>query len=131
MAENDVPKPVAKDETELKVVNGTCNQSRITHFNNSGNSGKSSMIVLVYLSHQDRPESEVLVYALLDTESHTTFIHDDICDEVGLEGSKTKLLLSTMFAENKAIECKCWTGLQVRGHDSKKLSHTPQRTLVT
>ena len=60
-AENDAPKPVTKDETELKVANGTCNQSRITHFNGSGNSGKSSMIVPVYLSHQDRPESEVLV----------------------------------------------------------------------
>ena len=125
MAENDVPKPVAKDETELKAVNGTCNQSRITHFNGSGNSGKSSMIVPVYLSHQDRPESEVLVYALLDTQSDTTFIHDDICDELGLEGSKTKLLLSTMFAENKAIECKCLTGLQVRGHDSQEIVPLP------
>ena len=125
MAENDAPKPVAKDETELKVVNGTCNQSRITHFNGSGNSGKSSMIVPVYLSHQDRPESEVLVYALLDTQSDTTFIHDDICDELGLEGSKTKLLLSTMFAENKAIESKCLTGLQVRGHDSQEIVPLP------
>ena len=125
MAENDAPKPVAKDETELKVANGTCNQSRITHFNGSGNSGKSSMIVPVYLSHQDRPESEVLVYALLDTQSDTTFIHDDICDELGLEGSKTKLLLSTMFAENKAIECKCLTGLQVRGHDSQEIVPLP------
>ena len=83
------------------------------------------MIVPVYLSHQDRPESEVLVYALLDTQSDTTFIHDDICDELGLEGSKTKLLLSTMFAENKAIECKCLTGLQVRGHDSQEIVPLP------
>ena len=125
MAENDAPKPVAKDETELKVANGTCNQSRITHFNGSGNPGKNSMIVPVYLSHQDRPESEVLVYALLDTQSDTKFIHDDICDELGLEGSKTKLLLSTMFAENKAIECKCLTGLQVRGHDSQEIVPLP------
>ena len=99
--------------------------SRITHFNGSGNSGKSSMIVPVYLSHQDRPESEVLVYALLDTQSDTTFIHDDICDELGLEASKTKLLLSTMFAEKKAIECKCLTGLQVRGHDSQEIVPLP------
>ena len=61
MAENNAPKPVAKDETELKTVNDACNQSRITHFNGSGNSGKSSMIVPVYLSRQDTPESEVLI----------------------------------------------------------------------
>ena len=67
----------------------------------------------------------MLVYALLDTQSDTTFIHDDICDELGLEGSKTKLLLSTMFAENKAIECKCLTGLQEHGHDSQEIVPLP------
>ena len=54
------------------------------------------MLVPVYLSHQGRPELAVLVNALLDTQPDTTFIHDDICNELGLEGSATKLLLSTM-----------------------------------
>ena len=54
MVQNDVPNPVANDETEVKAVNGTCNQSNLTLFNASGNSGNNSMLVPVYLSHQDK-----------------------------------------------------------------------------
>ena len=34
----------------------------------------SSMIVPVWLHHESNPEAEVLIYALLDDQSDTTFI---------------------------------------------------------
>jgi hypothetical protein len=45
-----------------------------------------SMVVPVYLSHCDSPDNERLVYALLDTQSDTTFILDRTYDALGMSG---------------------------------------------
>ena len=46
----------------------------------SNASMKSSMIVPVWVSHEKTPEKEILTYALLDTQSDTSFILDDTKD---------------------------------------------------
>lgn len=81
-------------------------------------SAKSSMIVPVYVSHIDFPDEEVLVYALLDTQSDTTFILSDTYQRLGLSGTEVKLSLSTMFAENQIVDSRKVKGLVVRGYDS-------------
>ena len=73
------------------------------------------MIVPVYLSHCDTPEKEVLVYALLDTQSDTTFVLHDTCTALGLSGIDVKLSLSTMYAENRVVDSQKIKGLSVRG----------------
>ena len=40
---------------------------------------KSSLILPAWNSHKDSPENEILIYALLDTQSETTFVIDDTC----------------------------------------------------
>ena len=47
-----------------------------------GASSSTSMIVPVWLSSSKRPEAEVLVYAILDTQSDSTFILKETCDEL-------------------------------------------------
>eukprot|EP00914_Ancora_sagittata_P024501 GHVO01048959.1.p1 GENE.GHVO01048959.1~~GHVO01048959.1.p1 ORF type:complete len:712 (+),score=68.67 GHVO01048959.1:107-2242(+) len=41
----------------------------------------TSLIVPVYVSHEERPSQEVMVYALLDTQSDTTFVLDSVCKD--------------------------------------------------
>ena len=61
------------------------------------------MILPVYLSHADCPGTERLVYALLDSQSDTTFILEDTCSALGLTGVEVDLMLS-MTAENVVVK---------------------------
>ncbi|CAC5418068.1 unnamed protein product [Mytilus coruscus] len=61
------------------------------------------MIVPVYLSHTDNQQHEILVNALLDTQSDTTFILDNTRQTLGLSGADVKLSLSTMHSQNSIV----------------------------
>jgi hypothetical protein len=58
------------------------------------------MILPVYLSHEENPDKERLVYALLDTQSDTTFVLEETSKALGVTGQSVKLMLSTMYTEN-------------------------------
>ena len=62
------------------------------------------MIVPVYLSHKDHPEKEILVYALLDSQSDTTFVSQATFENLAVQGTKTSLLLSTMTLAKTKID---------------------------
>ncbi len=80
------------------------------------------MIVPVWLSHNNSPKKETLVYAILDNQSDTTFILKKIADEQGLPSTDVQLLLSTMLAENQLINSNKIMGLSVRGFvDNEKI----------
>ena len=96
-----------------------CLNTSISHQNRVTEVSKSSMILPVWISHKDHPENERLVYAMLDTQSDTTFILDDTCDSLGLDGPSIKLLLSTMLAENQLVGSRKIEGLVVRGYDNE------------
>ncbi|XP_071836853.1 uncharacterized protein [Apostichopus japonicus] len=76
----------------------------------------NSLILPVYVSHVDAPQREVLVYALLDTQSDSTFITDKTCELLNVEGSKTLLSLSTLSSKNQLVDSSRIGGLSVRGH---------------
>ena len=84
-----------------------------------------SMTVPVYRSHCDSPESEILIYALLDTKSYTTFVLQDTCKALGLTGIDVKLSLLTMYAENRAVESQKIKRLTVCGYDSSVRINLP------
>lgn len=75
----------------------------------------TSLIVPVYISHVERPSQEVMVYALLDTQSDTTFIVDSVCKDLGVSGQDTTLLLSTMVGVDVPVRTTKIQGLIVRG----------------
>ena len=78
---------------------------------------KSSMVVPVRISHMNYPDREVVVYAMLDTQSDSTFITDNAARSLGLEGKAVRLSLSTMTANNKVIKCERYDGLVVRNFE--------------
>ncbi|XP_060575232.1 uncharacterized protein LOC132732747 [Ruditapes philippinarum] len=117
---NTSTKSVIKTEPQPPVPNTSVtvkSLSNASFMSDTKSSLKCSMIVPVYVSQQDNPK-ERLVYALLDTQSDTTFILDDTCQELGIDGVETKLLLSTMHAENRTVTTRRIKNLVVRAFDS-------------
>ena len=115
------PDSSAKDATSSAVqeLKSVTSNTRISLFSGSDNGCKSSMTVPVWISHKDNPKDERLVYALLDTQSDTTFILQDTCNALGLHGTEVQLLLSTMFAQDQRVLSHKVDGLMVRGYDSQ------------
>lgn len=78
---------------------------------------RSSMVVPVYLSTKQEPSEEHLVYALLDTQSDTTFILDDTAQRLNVKSEPARLKLSTMTSTT-VVRCNRLKDLQVRGVNS-------------
>ena len=73
-----------------------------------------SLIVPVWLHHEDNPKGKVKVYALLDEQSDACFIKESTLTALGVDGPEVNLELSTVFGQ-KTITSKKVTGLTVRG----------------
>ena len=82
------------------------------------NESMSSMIVPVWVSSKKHPTEEHLVYALLDTQSDTTFILEETADMLDAHPEVAKLRLSTMSVRDSTIQCKKLKDLQVRGYST-------------
>ena len=70
---------------------------------------------------------------MLDTQSDTSFILEDTCQDLGLTGTAVTLKLSTMLTENKTIDSVKFNGLVVRGHNSSlkiPLPDTYSRSII-
>jgi hypothetical protein len=78
----------------------------------------TSMIVPVFLSSKSNPRQEVLVYALIDTMSDSTFVMEDIARELKAPSDKVKLKLTTLTSTQTVINSERYRDLQVRGYNS-------------
>ena len=114
--DHSAPSDQLKENPSLSL---TSTHSGTAFLNNAKSGSKCSTIVPVYISHCDNPDNERLVYALLDTQSVTTFILEDTCKALGISGAEVKLSLSTMHAEGKIVTSQKVKGLTVRGFDSQ------------
>ncbi|XP_054872902.1 uncharacterized protein LOC111584426 [Amphiprion ocellaris] len=86
-------------------------------------SGSTSMILPVWVSSVANPYKEKLVYALLDTQSDTTFIDQEVSRELQVDSCPVKLKLTTMMGENAVVNSEKVSGLRVRGYSSA--THIP------
>lgn len=75
----------------------------------------TSSIVPVFVSSTTEPRREILTYALLDTQSDSTFILEDLAKELNVNTQQVHLKLSTMTAVNTVTASQTASGLQVRG----------------
>ncbi len=74
-------------------------------------------IVPVLISHSEQPEREILVYALLDNQSDTTFVAPSVMEALGIQGVTTHL--STMTASDMLIRGSKYAGIIVRAQRSE------------
>ena len=75
----------------------------------------TSTVVSVWISTLSHPGEEILVYALLDTQSDTTFVSQDTTDSLRAVTEPVRLKLTTMTSNNSIVHCQRVTGLSVRG----------------
>lgn len=69
-----------------------------------GQPGSTSMIVPVWVSSAEYPSNEQLVYALLHTQSGSTFIDKDISNKLQTNTYPVKLKLTTVLGENMIMK---------------------------
>ncbi len=97
------------DTNEEAHSRGDCANSRTvncakSYFVNDGSHVRiSSMIITVWIHHSDNPETERLVYALLDNQLDTAFVTHETLDSLNVSSPETQLRLSVMHAENEVI----------------------------
>lgn len=90
-----------------------------------GDGGSTSMIVPVWLSSVRIPETETLVYALLDTQSSTTFVDQEVCKKMGAGLEPVKLKLTTIMGKDSIVQSDRVSGLRVRGFSSHSFVNLP------
>jgi hypothetical protein len=78
----------------------------------------SSMVVPVWISSTDKPDEELLVYALLDTQSDTTFILNHTSEKLDTSSESVQLKLTTMTAREHIVNCHKFKNLLLRGYQS-------------
>ena len=85
----------------------------------------SLMVVPVFVSSKEKPEVEILTYALLDTQSDTTFAVTELLEQLPVSYEKRQIQLSTMTSQNQIIDTRFYQGLQVRAYTGKKMVELP------
>ena len=93
----------------------------VSAFASGSQSQKCSMIFPVYISHRST-KKRVLVYALLDKMSDTSFITEDDIRILGIEGIPVNFSLSTLSGtENELVQTSKVSGLHVTGYKRDKV----------
>ncbi|KAL4001464.1 protocadherin Fat 1/2/3 [Sarotherodon galilaeus] len=114
---------MSTERTESKHTPEPSNEATSNRVVQGMDSMYSSTVVPVWLSASSNPENEILVYALLDNQSDTTFIMQDKAEALDMKGEAVQLKLSTLSSRNTIIPSQRLVGLQVRGfYSSKKIS---------
>ena len=94
--------PVAlKKDAQLEDSNGDDLKKATSCQVSNGNATSNetcALIVPVWLHHKDDPERETQVYAVLDDQSGTCFVTDEVCEKLGLKFPEVSLQPGTMHA---------------------------------
>ena len=113
-------KPPEKPD-DSKTANGDSGSKRetistedATAFTLRTNSAKTAMIVPVWISSTRSPSTEIMTYALLDTQSDSSFLLEDVARELQVEQQPVCLRLSTMTNTSK-VNSSIIKDLVVRG----------------
>ena len=83
-----------------------------------------TMIVPVYVSTKQQPTHEVLTYAMIDSQSDTSFITDSIAENLKAKFDDVNLSIMTMCSTTD-VACKKYQGLQVRGMNASTIVTLP------
>ncbi|KAL4004275.1 signal-regulatory protein delta [Sarotherodon galilaeus] len=112
-------------ERKLQSPQDTIQETTSNRVVHDGNNAQTSAIVPVYASMPGDSNKEVLVYALLDSQSDSSFILEEVADALDVNAEPVKLKLSTMSSKETIVPCKRLKGLQIRGLSSSKKITVP------
>ena len=87
---------------------------------------QTASIIPVWLSATTQPAREILVYALLDSQSDTTFALSEVVEALEVTKEQVNLKLSTLSSKTTVVSSQKVNNLQVRGFFSgKKIALPP------
>ncbi|XP_028267112.1 uncharacterized protein LOC114439388 isoform X1 [Parambassis ranga] len=106
-------------------VTGTTTATANRVIRHQGNT-QTAAIVPIWLSSLAQPAQEVLVYALLDSQSDTTLILSEVAESLETNKEQVKLRLSTMTSKTMVVCSQKLSDIQVRGfYSSKRIALPP------
>ncbi|XP_014900158.1 uncharacterized protein LOC106954875 [Poecilia latipinna] len=112
------PKETKTEDSVSHAENGNKEVHKVmTHVLTRKTSATSS-IVPVFVSAASEPQKEILTYALLDTQSDSSFILGDLASELNVDKKPVQLKLSTMTSVDTVVASGLASNLQVRRFDS-------------
>ncbi|XP_053363240.1 uncharacterized protein LOC128533064 [Clarias gariepinus] len=117
---NERPSQKNQAQTEQLIAIATTNRV----IRQKGNM-QTAAIIPVWLSSKLQPSQEILTYALLDTQSDTTFVLSEVAGTLDVIKEPVKLELSTMTSKTTVIQSQRLKGLQVRGFYSNQRISLP------
>ena len=85
----------------------------------------STLILPVYLASQRNPGTEVLTYAMLDTQSDTSFVLESTAAALGVTGVTVPLKLSTLTSDKEVLNCQRLVKLTARAYNGRELVELP------
>ena len=85
----------------------------------------STLILSVYLASQRNPGTEVLTYAMLDTQSDTSFVLESTAAALGVTGVTVPLKLSTLTSDKEVLNCQRLVKLTARAYNGRELIELP------
>jgi hypothetical protein len=86
----------------------------------------TSMIIPVYLSTVEDPSNEQLVYALVDSQSDTSFVLNSTIQTLKGKPRRVKLQIATMTSKTQVTHCDVYNQLQIRGYYSNRRISIPE-----
>lgn len=111
------------NQAQIQEVTTTATTNRVICL--EGNT-QTAAIIPVWLSLITQPTKEVFVYALLDSQSDTTFILSEVAESLHTTKEPVKLELSAMTSKTTVVQSHRLKELQVRGfHSNKRISLPP------
>jgi len=119
------------DDNRVKAKRGNENQETVVEATNnkiscSKLSSSSSTTLPVWLSSKHDPHNEKLVYALIDSQSDTTFVDHSIAEQLNAPREPTRLKIGTITSGNQpGVVCDKIEGLQVRSYYGNILVDLP------
>ena len=86
---------------------------------------KSCSVVPVWLSHASNHNHRKLVYALLDSQSDSSFILDKTLDSFNASSLNVNMSVSTMSGINQQVASRKCSGFKVQGYNTSQIIDLP------
>ena len=113
------PVSYARQNNDKAPRAGTDRASNFRSRSATSSANQCTMIVPVWLSDVANPTKEILTYAMLDTQSDTTFIDEQLAEQISQDTSSATLRLTTMTS-TETVKTQKHSGLVIRAWNSDR-----------
>ena len=112
--EHETSSPTKQSQTSNQAET----QQKANALSTCTGSSNTTNVIPVWISTKENPRVEKLVYALLDTQSDSSFIEENLCSQLAAATEPCKLKVTTLLGKDVTVECQKASSLRVRGYTS-------------